>query len=132
MKPEDAPTNELVGAYVALRDKRAKRKAEWAVADKADEAKQDKIEAILLQRFQDDGAESVRTDYGTAYKAVDLQVSVGNWDELWAYCMANNAGEMVQRRISKEAVKQYQAANDNALPPGVNAHQEWKINIRRS
>ena len=131
-KVADLPTNELVGVYVRLRDERAKRKAAWVAEDEADKSKQERIEGILLKRFQDDGTESVRTAFGTAYKAVDLQVSVGDWDTLWEYIMANNAGEMVQRRISKEAVQQYRAANDNALPPGVNAHQEWKINIRRS
>lgn len=127
----DLRDDELVKLFIMLRDDIAKEKAnyELAVADK--KAKQLKIEGILLGRFNETGAESVRTAYGTAYKSTKKQASVADWDALLNYIRTEEAWELLTRAVSKTVVEQFVAANDD-LPPGVNWRSEVTIGVRRS
>ena len=49
-KVTDLPSGSLVEIYIELRDRRAKRKAEYENADAADKGKQEKLEN-LVNRF---------------------------------------------------------------------------------
>lgn len=127
----DLRDDELVQLFIMLRDDIAREKAafEQKVADK--KAKQSKIEGILLHRFQETGAESVRTQYGTAYKSTKKQASVADWDALLNYIKLEEAWELLTRAVSKTVVEQFVAANDD-LPPGVSWREEVVIGFRRS
>lgn len=57
----DLNNEELVKLYIALRDRRSTRKRAYEMEDESDKGKQEKIEGILLHRFQEGGMESVRT-----------------------------------------------------------------------
>ena len=122
--------DELVQMYILLRDAIAKEKAEFdqRVADK--KAKQERIEGILLKRFDDSGEESARTKFGTAYKSVKKTASVGDWDSLLDYVRENEAWELLTRAVNKTVVEQFVAANDD-LPPGVNWRTEVVLGFRR-
>jgi hypothetical protein len=131
MKVQDLPNDKLVGVYIELRDRRAQRKAAFANEDAADKSRQESIEGVLLRRFQDDGIESVRTANGTAYKSTQSSATVADWDTFFGFVREREAWELVERRCSKDAVKQYKAANDEQLPPGLNWREEIVINVRR-
>ena len=66
--------------YVQLRDRRTVRKKEFQRADNVDKEKLEKIDAVLLQRYQEAGNESARTQYGTAYKTTVSYASVAEKD----------------------------------------------------
>jgi len=117
--------------YIQLRDRRAQRKAEFDNADADDKTKQEKIEGLLLKNFQETGAESVRTKYGTAYKMVKTSASIADWDTFFEYCRENEAWQLMGRHCSKDGVKEFRNAN-NDLPPGINWREELSIGVRRS
>jgi hypothetical protein len=123
--------DELVKLYIGLRDRRAKRKAAYETEDAPDAKKMDKIEGILLKRMQDSGQESVRTSNGTAYKSIKRFTSVGDWESLLTYVRNNDAWELLTRGVSKSAVEQYRAVNED-VPPGVNMRTEVTVNFLRS
>lgn len=123
--------NDLVAKYVALRDRRAERKARYDQEDSADLALQDKIEAVLLKHFNETGAESVKTEFGTAYKSSRTSATVANRDVFFTFVKTHDAYELLESRCNKTAVAQYKAANDD-LPPGVNWREEIVVNIRRA
>lgn len=127
----DLRDDELVQLFIMLRDDIAKEKAAFdqRVADK--KAKQAKIEGILLGRFQESGAESVRTAFGTAYKSTKKQASVADWDALLNYIRQEEAWELLTHAVSKTVVEQFVAANDD-LPPGVSWREEVVLGFRRS
>ena len=75
MKLSEARTADLAKIYIQLRDRRAQRKAKYDAEDADDKAKQERIEADLLRRFNEEGIESVRTEFGTAYKT--------GYEQLW-------------------------------------------------
>ena len=77
---KDLNNEQLVKVYIQLRDRRSARKRAYEMEDEDDKSKQEKIEGILLHRFQEDGIESCKTSSGTAYKSVRTSASVADPD----------------------------------------------------
>lgn len=123
--------SELVGKYVELRDKKAEMKAEFDAKAVKIDAALDKIEAALLKTFEASGLDSIKTEFGTAYTSVQTTASVADPDAFRQFVKDNDAWEFLQNRVSKTAVEQYKAVNDN-IPPGINWREERVVNIRRA
>lgn len=131
MKISELPNDELVHVFITLREHRAKLKAAYDNADAETKAKQEKIQGLMLTRFNESGMESMRTKYGTAYKQTKSFATVGDKDTFFNYVKEHDAYELLEARCSKTAVDQYKVAN-NDVPPGVNYREEIVVNIRRS
>lgn len=124
--------SELVEKYIALRDKKAKMKAEYEAQVKNVEQVMDKIEAKLLEVFDSTGLESAKCETGTAYVSVRTSASVADKDAFMNYVKDNGEWSLLEVRASKTAVDQFKAANDDQLPPGVSWSAERVVNFRRS
>lgn len=123
--------SDLVALYVRLRDKKAELKAEYeSKIDKID-GNLDKIEAKLLQIFEESGMDSVKTEAGTAYKSTRVSVTTGDKDAFMEFVRTNDEWPLLEVRPSKSAVEQYREQHDD-LPPGINWRAEQVVNIRRS
>jgi hypothetical protein len=121
----------LLKLFIALRDRRAQRKAAYQDDDSGDRLKQDKIEAEFLLRFQDRGIDNVSArEVGTAYKSTRSSATVADWDTLLDHVRDNDAWEILEHRVNKTAVEQFKAVNDD-LPPGVNWSETQVVNFRR-
>jgi len=131
MKISEMRDDDLVKLYIALRDRRAMRKAEYEAEDAPDIQKMDKIEGLLLHRLDKSGVESMRTAYGTAYRSTKSYTSVADWDVFVNYVRENEAWELLTHGANKTAVEQYRATNED-LPPGINMRTEVVVNFRRS
>lgn len=123
--------SELVGKYIELRDKKASHKAEYeAKVLKLDEVI-NKIEAKLLEVFNSTGMDSVKTEFGTAYRSTRSTASVADRDIFFGFVKEKEEWPLLEIRASKTAVEQYKAANEE-LPPGISWREEQTVNIRRS
>lgn len=122
--------NEIVERYIELRDRKSTIKKEYDEKVAKLEQVLTKMEAVLLKHFDETGAESVRTDAGTAYKANRTSATVGDWDAFLAHVQRTEAWQLLEHRAAKKAVEEYKAANDD-LPPGINWSSEVVVNIRR-
>jgi hypothetical protein len=121
----------LLKLFIALRDRRAQRKAAYTDDDAGDKGKQDKIEVEFLRRFQERGIDNVAArDVGTAYRSTRASATVGDWDTFLDHVRENEAWEMLERRVNKTAVEQFKA-EDGDLPPGVNWSETQVVNFRR-
>lgn len=123
--------NELVDKYVKLRDAKAAKKKEYDTELAKYDTAMEKIEAILLKHFEETGADSVKTEQGTAYRSSRTSATVADWDSFLGHVREHEAWEMLEHRANKKAVEEYKAANED-LPPGVNWKEEVVVNIRRS
>jgi len=125
--------DDMVCKYIQLRDKKSEFKKEFEGKVAKLQEVMDKIEAVLLQKFSEDGSDSVRTEQGTAYKSVRTSASVADRDVYLSWLLADPDERIVflDVRANKTAVEQYKAANDD-LPPGLNWREEVVINVRRS
>ena len=121
----------LVKLFIALRDRRARRKADFQLDDVDDKEKQEKIEIEFLRRFNKRGIDNVSArGIGTAYRSVRASAKVADWDSLLEFIQKEGAWEMLERRVSKVAVEQFKAET-NDLPPGVDWGETQVINFRR-
>jgi hypothetical protein len=123
--------DEYVTAYIQLRDKKAE--IQKAADDKIGKVKamMDQIEAKLLQAFDEQGLDSVRTPIGTAYKATSVKSSIADWDAFIGHVVETGNTQLLERRCGQKACAEYMAVNDEP-PPGVNARTEVVINVRRT
>lgn len=122
---------ELIEKYIAIRDK----KAEIVAAHKAKIAKidetLDKVEAVLLVQLEEHGMESARCKSGTVYKSNRTSATVADWDYVLNFIQTHDLWNMLERRVSKQAVEQYKEEHGD-LPPGINWREEVVVNVRRS
>lgn len=122
--------DEIVGRYVALRDK----KEEIAKRQK-DELRPyndalDKIEAALLNYFNQSGSDSCKTPAGTAFTSTRTSDTVADRDIFFGWVFERNAVDMLDSRCNKTAVEQY-LESTGELPPGINRRVEKIVCIHR-
>ena len=130
-KASEMDDGSLLKLFIALRDRRARRKADYNADDAGDKDKQNNIEVEFLKRFNERGIDNVSSkDSGTAYRSTRVSASVADWDALLEHIKADNAWEMLERRVNKTAVLQYKEENED-LPPGVNWNETHGVNFRR-
>lgn len=131
MKVTELDDGSLLKFYIALRDRRAVRKAAYADEDGGDKSKQDKIEAEFLRRFNERNIDNVSArGLGTAYRQVRTSATVADWSTMLEFVLENNLWELLERRVSKTAVQQYIEEHSD-LPPGVNWSETQVVNFQR-
>ena len=125
--------DELVANYIKLRDKKSQLKKQYDDKVAKVDAVMDKMEAIILKTFQDSGIDSARTDAGTAYISTRTSATVGSREEFlsWVLQDPDERSIFLENRVSKVAVEQFKAANDD-LPPGINFRSEVTVGVRRA
>ena len=119
-----------IGAYMVLR--RKKEAIEAKVKDDISEikAKMEKLEAWIKQQADTLGVTSFKTPHGTAFLTTTDYANVADWDAVLTYIRENEAYDMLEKRISKMAVRGYIDEN-KSVPPGVNYGTKLEINIRK-
>ena len=119
-----------IGAYMTLR--RKKEAIEAKVKDEVSEikAKMDKLEAWIKQQADTMGVTSFKTPHGTAFLTTTDYANVADWDAVLSYIRENEAYDMLEKRISKIAVRGYIEQN-KSVPPGVNYGTKLEVNIRK-
>ena len=130
-KVSEMDDNSLLKIFIGLRDRRARRKADFSLDDVEDKEKQEKIEIEFLKRFNERGIDNVSSSGGgTAYRSIRASAKVADWESLLDFIKEEGAWEMLERRVSKVAVEQYKAET-NDLPPGIDWGETQVINFRR-
>jgi hypothetical protein len=89
------------------------------------------VENWMTAKAQEDGLESVKTNFGTAYWSTHHTATVASREEFFAYCKENDMWDMVESRASKLGVKSFIEAN-GAPPPGVNFSSTRVFNLRKA
>lgn len=131
MSLTEAPDAVLVKAYVDLRDRRAKRKADFTAQDESDKTRQEKIEIELMRRFEEREIDSVSAaGVGTAYRSTRTSATVADWDAFLGHVVQNEAYELLEHRANKKAVENFKEEHEE-LPPGVSWSSIHTVNIRR-
>jgi hypothetical protein len=120
----------VIKQYMRLRDKKAA--VEATVKLEVDKIKADmtKIEAWLKAKADADGVTSFKTEHGTAFLTTTDFANVENWDEVLRFIREHDAYDMLERRVSKTAVRGYIDSNKE-VPPGITYGTKLDINIRK-
>lgn len=120
----------VIRKYMKLREKRASIEA--SVKEQLDEVKGNmaKLEAWLMAKLDADGLTSFKTDYGTAFLTTTDFANVEDWDAVLRFIREEDAFDMLEKRVSKTAVRGYIEATKE-VPPGVKYGTKLDINIRK-
>lgn len=123
--------SDLVGKYVELREKRAQHKADFDMKVADIDKMMEKIEAKLLEVFEQTGMDSVKTEFGTAYTSNRTTASVADKEVFMEFVKSSDEWPLLEVRANKSSVEQYREEHGE-LPPGVNWRVERTIGVRRS
>ena len=121
---------QVVETYLKLR--RKKEAVENETKDKVAElkAKMTKLESWLMQKADDDGVTSFKTASGTAFVTTTDFANVADWDAVLTYIKAHDAYDMLEKRVSKTAVRSLMDET-GSVPPGINYGSKIGINVRK-
>ena len=124
---------ELVEAYIAIRNKRAQLLQQYEAEDGRLKEDLSKLEAALLSVCNSINADSIKTKHGTAMRKLNERFFCEDWDNFRKFVLENEALELFEKRIHQGNFKQYMAENEaDGLPPGVNVMREFAITVRKS
>ena len=120
----------VIKKYMRLREKKAAIEA--TVKEELDKVKGDmgKLEAWLMAKLDADGLTSFKTEFGTAFLTTTDFANVEDWDAVLRFIREEDAFDMLEKRVSKTAVRGYIEANKE-VPPGIKYGTKLDINIRK-
>lgn len=122
---------ELVEIYQSISAERRKLKREFEDADQKLKGDEESIELAILKFLQDSNINSVRTDFGTAYRQEDIIPTCADWNVFYDWVRKNDAFDALEKRIKKTYVKEMME-NNQPLPDGVNVIRKNVVRIRRT
>lgn len=130
METDELTNDQLVAAYVQLRDKRAARRAAFTEMDVVDKCKQEEIAKVLILRLKNAQAESIVSGGCVASLATRPLATVGNRDAFLWFVVSKGAWNMLDARCDKEAVCSHVLIHGTP-PPGIIFREEAIIRVRR-
>ena len=126
-------TEELVEAYINLRNAREKLLTQYETEDEKLKAEMALLEESLLSICNSVNADSIKTAHGTVMRRLNERYFCQDWDNFYKYVLDNEAVQLLECRIHqanfKEHLREYEG---DGLPPGVNVMREFGVTVRKS
>ena len=97
-------------------------------------ARMEEIENQFLAVLNQRGADSTKTDHGTAYKSTLLNVKVEDREKLLDLVLEDwdARGDMLQIGILKPGIRAWMDAHEGKPPDGTSVNWFTRVNLRRS
>lgn len=121
---------DVIRTYMKLRDQKTAIEAEVKERVSDLKTKMEKLEAYLKTQMDAQGLTSFKSDYGTAFLTTTDYANVADWDAVLDFIRDNEAFDMLEKRVSKIAVRGYIDAN-KSVPPGITYGTKLEVNIRK-
>lgn len=124
MKP-----NEMIQKYVAIRD--AKKRASDAFKKETERMNEalTKLEGMILEHLEAEGAESIKTEFGTAFTKTRTSCSVKDRDAFYEFAVkTGNLGAIDMKANAKNVRELLEKGTE---VPGVNFNQSIEVGVRR-
>lgn len=122
---------QIVSAYIRLRDQKAQLKAEQAKAMAPYDQALEQLEGLALQALNNSGAESMRTTAGTVYTTMRTSATVADKSAFMDFVKDNSAFDLLDVRANKTAVEDFLSQHQDT-PPGVVVRREQTVGFRRA
>lgn len=122
--------DDVIATYMKLRVQKELIEAEVKDKVKGITDKMEKLEAWIKEQADTLGVTSFKTKHGTAFLTTTDYANVADWDAVLGFIRTEEAFDMLERRVSKTAVRGYIEAN-KAVPPGINYGTKLAVNIRK-
>lgn len=126
-------TDDLVEAYIGLREQREKLLREYEAADKLLKAEQAQLEQALLEICNQVSADSIKTSRGTVMRKLNERFFCDDWDNFYRFVLDNEAVQLLERRIHQGNFREFMRDHvGDGLPPGVNVMREYGVSVRKA
>jgi len=122
--------DDVVATYMKLRSQKDAIEAEVKDNVAVIKSKMEKLEAWIKDQADQQGVTSFKTKHGTAFLTTTDYAQVGDWDAVLNFIRDNEAFDMLEKRVSKIAVRGY-IEHTKSVPPGVNYGTKLEVNIRK-
>jgi hypothetical protein len=125
------PLDKLAKIYRKVRGKIAELTQEYDTQVELLKGQQDEIKNAMKDQMKALGVTSVRTPEGTVVLSVKTRYSTQDWDEFKKFILANEALELLEKRIAQTNMAQFLEENPGSMPPGLNSSSEYDISVRK-
>ena len=122
--------DDVVATYMKLRSQKEAIEAEVKDKVKGLKEKMEKLEAWIKEQADAQGVSSFKTKHGTAFLTTTDYANVAEWDAVLDFIRTQEAFDLLEKRVSKIAVRGYIEAN-KAVPPGITYGTKLEVNIRK-
>jgi hypothetical protein len=129
---ENLSMEKLVSTYIKIRDARDDIKREAEEKIKEMETEMQMLSGAMLDLFKEQGIDSAKTPFGTAYRSVKSRYWTNDWEGMYDFIHENDAYELLEKRIHQSNMKQFLEENPDLLPKGLNVDSEYTVTVRRS
>jgi hypothetical protein len=119
--------DKLTEIYVKIRDARK----ELATRDDELKAQLDTVSEKLLEICKEQGASTIRTEYGTVSRRTNKRYWTSDWDSFFRFLKEHDAFSLMQHRINNNTMAQFLEENPDLHPPGVQADASYTIVITK-
>lgn len=122
--------DDVVGRYVQLRDK--KREIERLHKEKTARINEVlyKLENLMLEALNHQGADSVATPAGTVYKKETTRAKVEDWEASLAYIKEHGMWHVLPHSVNSTAIQEFVQETGDSFP-GVSLNKTLNVGIRR-
>lgn len=122
--------DEVVDAYVKLRDHKEALKRKHKAELQPVHEKMMKVEAWLQRHLLEEGVDSMKTSAGTAYLQRLSSATVKDWAATLDFIRENDEWSFLEARVNKTAVKDF-VESTGGVPPGVDFGETVVTRVRR-
>ena len=124
--------NELVKAYLTIRNERDRIESEYKERDVQLKADMAVIEQEMLAGCNEMKVESLRTDSGTVVKSLKERYTCADRDNFNKFVLETGAVELFAAHLHQSNFKEFMSERHHeGLPPGVNVMREFTITVRK-
>lgn len=123
---------QMFQAHAAIKAKRAQLAKDFKEADGDLKRKLDTIETGFLKIMNDTGSDQLKVkDVGMCTRSERVLPSCRDWNALFDHVQESGNFDLLQKRLSSTAVKDFMETHDGNTPPGVTTTIERGVSVRR-
>jgi hypothetical protein len=124
--------NELVKAYLTIRNERERIESEYKDRDMQLKADMAVLEQEMLSGCNEMKVESLRTDSGTVIKSLKERYTCADRDNFNKFVLETGAVELFAAHLHQSNFKEFMSERHHeGLPPGVNVMREFTITVKK-
>lgn len=129
---DEIGADKLVKVFVKIRDAREALARKYEEEDGALKDQLDTIKFELMEKCKSIGADSLKTQFGTATRTVKTRYWSNDWGAMHEFCKEHDTLDLMERRISQGNMKTFLKDNPDLKIPGLNSDSFYDVTVRRS
>jgi hypothetical protein len=116
---------DLVNQYISIRAQRLELDRQSKVVKEAE----DDLQKVIVSKMREGDMKALGAANGLVKLHESEEPVAENWEEIWAFIKANDAWELLHKRITITAVKE--RWNDGVAVPGVGKSTVYKLTVSK-